>query len=234
MRAVVRAAAIFAVFVSVSACATLPQIPYDRAGAGNPKTIRVLTPAAPSRPGVLLATTVGQSFGLIGALIDAGMQSSRESDFEKIATARGFSGKDVFVRKVIAALTDGGYDASEGTITRTEHGFLKQYPSDMQGDAFLDVSMNFGYLAAGISTPYRPFVYAECKVVRASDKSVLMQRTVAYNPIGIVPEQAVTIAPDPVYEFKDFDAIMADPDRAVKGLDEAIGQVATTTATLMR
>lgn len=235
MRKLRRAAVFVALVISVSACATLPQIPYDRAGAGNPKTIRVLTPAAPSRPGVVLASTVGQSFGLVGALIDAGMQSSRESDFEKIATARGFSGRNVYLQKVIAALKDGGYDASEGVIApRTEPGFLKQYPSDVQGDVFLDVSMNFGYLAAGLSTPYRPFVYTECKLVRASDKAVLMQRTVAYNPLGNVPEQAVTIAPDPAYEFKDFDALVADPDRAVKGLDEAIGQVAGATATLLR
>lgn len=86
----------------------------------------------------------------------------------------------------------------------------------MPGDTLLDVSFNFGYLAAGMSTPYRPFVYAELKMVRASDKAVLMQRTIAYNTLNTVniPETAVTIAPDPAYEFKDFDALIADPDRA--------------------
>lgn len=227
------------VFVaSVCACQTLPQIPYDRVSAGNPKAVRVLTPAAPGRASVVLAATVGQSFGLIGALIDAGMQSNRESDFEKITAARSFSGKDVFLRKTLEALKAGGYDAAEGPITRTERGFMKAYPSatDLPADAYLDISMNYGYLAAGMSTPYRPFIYAECRMVRASDKAVLMQRTIAYNVLNTVniPETAVTIAPDPAYEFKDFDALIADPDRAVQGLDAALGQVAAATATLLR
>lgn len=238
MSTISRTSLLFVFALAISACATLPQIPYDRTAAGNPKTIRVLTPAAPEKASVVLAATVGQSFGLIGALIDAGMQSSRESDFEKITTARSFSGKGAYLRKTIELLKAAGYDASEGPIQRTERGFLKQYPSaaDMPGDTLLDVSFNYGYLAAGMSTPYRPFVYAELKMVRASDKAVLMQRTIAYNTLNTVniPETAVTIAPDPAYEFKDFDALIADPDRAVKGLDEAIGQVATATATLLR
>ena len=227
-----------AVFVAIviSACQTLPQVPYDRVAAGQPKSIAVLTPAARKEANVVLATSVGQSFGLIGALIDAGMQSNRETEFAKFAAPKNFSGPDSLVRYTSEALTSAGYSTSVGSVPRQDLNFLKVYPTstEVPGDAFLDIKMQYGYLAAGISTPYRPFVFVECKLVKASDKSVLMQRTIAYNSLWPVPDQGVTLAPDPVYEFKDFDALIAEPDKAVEGLDKAIAQVAGTIGTLVR
>jgi hypothetical protein len=224
-----------AAFVAVvlSACQTLPQVPYDRTTAGNLKTINVVTPVAPERAGVILATSVGQSFGLIGALIDAGMQSSRESDFEAITKARNFSGRDALLRYTDAALKANGYGVNSVAVARPSREFLKAYPA-AEGDAYLDVLMNYGYLATGIATPYRPFVYVECRLVRASDKQTLMQRTVVYNPLGAVPEQAVTVAPDPAYVFDDFDALKNDPEKAVRGVDLALEQVANAIGTLLR
>lgn len=99
MSTISRTSLLFVFALAISACATLPQIPYDRTAAGNPKTIRVLTPAAPEKASVVLAATVGQSFGLIGALIDAGMQSSRERlredhDRAQLLRQRGLSAQD--------------------------------------------------------------------------------------------------------------------------------------------
>lgn len=235
MRRVHLAVAAF-VAIALSACQTLPQIPYDRATAGDIKTINVPTPAMPQRPNVVLASTVGQSFGLIGALIDAGMQSSRESDFEAVIKAQNFSGKEAFFLHLDGALTSAGYTPQHHEVARERGGFLKEYkaPADPKGDAYFDIVMQYGYIAAGLSTPYRPYVYLNCKLVRVSDKAVLMQKSIFYNPLNGAPEQAVTIPPDPAYEFTDFDALKGDPERAVKGLDSAFAQVAGTIGTMLR
>jgi hypothetical protein len=227
-----------AAFVAVvlSACSTLQQVPYDRATAGEIKTINVVTPAAPDRPAVVLAATVGQSFGLIGALIDAGMQSSRESDFQDVAKSQNFVGKEAFERHLDAALAAGGYTPAHYSVARPKADFLKAYPTsaDMKADAHLDVVMHYGYVASGIATPYRPFVSVNAKLVRASDNALLMQKSIFYNPLHSAPEQTVTIAPDPAYEFADFDALKADPEKAIKGLDGAIAQVAGAMGTLLK
>jgi hypothetical protein len=224
------------VAVVLSACQTMEQVPYDRASAGNIKTINVITPKAPDRPAVVLASTVGQSFGLVGALIDAGMQSSRESDFETAMKTQNFIGNDAFVRHLDGALTSGGYAPAHSSVKRETQGFLKAYPkgADVQGDAHLDVVMHYGYIASGMSTPYRPFVSVNVKLVRASDSALLMQKSIFYNPLNGAPENTVTIAPDPTYEFTDFDALTADPAKAAKGLDTAIAQVATAMGTLLK
>lgn len=224
-----------AAFVAVilSACQTLPQVPYDRATA-TVKTINLVTPATPDRARVVLATTVGQSFGLIGALIDAGMQQAREDKFAAIASSRNFSARDSLLQYLDAGLKADGYQVNMVGVGRQKLEFLKDYPAQPTGDAHFDVLMNYGYVATGISTPYRPFVYIECRLVRASDKQTLMQRTVVYNPIFGVPEQAVTVAPDPTYVFDDFEALQADPEKAVKGVDRAIEEAAKAIGTLLQ
>jgi hypothetical protein len=220
----------------LSACQSMPQVPYDRATAGNIKTINIVTPAAPERPRVVLMSTVGQSFGLIGALIDAGMQEAREDDFEDITKAQNFAANDAFKKHLDQALRADGYAAVYSEAKRAQHGFLKSYsaPSSGAADAHLDIVMNYGYYATGLATPYRPFVYMETKMVRASDNALLMQKTVFYNPLNAPPKDAVTIPPDPAYEFPDFESIEKDPAKAVKGLDHAIQQVAGAMGVLLR
>jgi len=230
-----RGSALVLTSLFIAGCQTLPQVPYDRGTAGNIKTISVITPATPDRPRVVLASTVGQSFGLIGALIDAGMQDSRESNFQAVVTQRNFKGQEVMVARLDAALQGDGYTPVHASVSRAGSSFVKDYKLEAgSADAYIDVVMNYGYLAAGLSTPYRPFVHVDCKLVRASDNAVLMQKSIFYNPLNSAPSQTVTIAPDPNYEFKDFDALMGDPDRAVKGLDEAVSQVASAMGTLLK
>jgi hypothetical protein len=81
MPALWRRLAWLAGLVALAGCAGAPAVPYDRATAGDIKTIGVLTPSFPDHPYVILASSVGQHLGLIGALVDAGMRSSRESSF---------------------------------------------------------------------------------------------------------------------------------------------------------
>ncbi len=186
---------------------------------------------------VVLAATVGQSFGLVGALIDAGMQSSRESDFEAMAKSQNYSAPAAFGRYLDTALTVNGYAVVHDSVGRERtSGFLKTYrqPASVTAEAHLDTVLNYGYYAAGLSTPYRPFVTADCKLVRNSDGALLMQKSIYYNPLNSAPEQTVTIAPNGAYEFSDFETLKKDPEKAIKGLDDAISQVANTMGTLLK
>ncbi|MFM9865822.1 MAG: hypothetical protein ACKVRO_19690 [Micropepsaceae bacterium] len=230
---------LFAAFAAalLSACQTLPQVPYDRASAGSIKTINVVTPAMNEESRVVLASTVGQSFGLVGALIDAGMQASREDDFQAMAKAQNFAGKAAFAKHLDSALTTSGYAVAHDDVKRAANGdFLKAYaqPSTIPAEAHLDVVLHYGYYASGLSTPYRPFVTANVKLVRNSDSALLMQKSIFYNPLNAAPEQTVTVPPNPAYEFSDFDALKANPEKAIKGLDEALAQVANAMGTLVK
>lgn len=233
-----RFAAILAVLaLALSGCATrLTEIPFDRQATGNVKTIGIVTPKIPEDPLVVLASNPGQSFGLIGALVNSGMQANRESTFKTLLTERNFSVQEKFLQALTAGLTAQGYNVTVIPANRDKNGFLTAYPPSPV-DAYLDVfTMGYGYVAAGIKdrTPYRPFYGLRVKLVRAADtSSVLMDDAIFYNPIN-PPTNAISISPDPDYQFVDFDTLMGDPNKAVAGLQIAVEKSASTISNLLR
>jgi hypothetical protein len=234
-------AGLLALGLVLSGCATLPEIPYDRQTAGEIKTIGVLTPRFPDDAHVVLATTVGQSFGLIGALVDAGMQAERDNAFEAMLKPAHFSAHDEFMARLTHGLEAEGYTLSTVDVPRPKTDFLKPYPTGHAVDAYLDVVvLGYGYIAAGIgdATPYRPYFSLKVRLVRASDSAVLMQDVVVYNPYniqgGAQGAHAVTVSPDPQYVFVDFKTFKANPDRAIKGMQDAVDKSADAAAALLR
>jgi len=223
---------------SLAACASPPEIPFDHASNPSIKSIGVLQPAMSPGATVWLASDVGQSFGLIGALVDAGMQANRDKKFAALLAEQGVRPDDVFLSDIGTALTTHGYSVTRIPQSRSTMDLLKTYPSPgvYAADAYLDLAVvNYGYVAAGIgdSTPYRPFVAMRCRLVRASDAAVLMEDTVVYNPVGPA-EKAVNIAPDPTFAFKDFDTLTGDPVNAARGLNAALASTATAVGTLVQ
>lgn len=228
--------------VGLSACAA-PEIPFDRSSAGEINSIGIITPHVPNGAHVALASSVGQSFGIIGALVDAGMQANRESKFKAILDRQSFSAEQILLDKVQAGLTARGYKVAMIPYKHDQAEFATRYPTDAEPkvDAYLDlVTVGYGYVAAGIgsSTPYRPQFGIRVRLVRARDSAVLMQDVIVYNLInqngGGPYSKAVTIAPDPNYQFKDFDTLIAQPEGAVNGLRVAINQSADTVSQLLK
>src|ERR1700693_4219214 len=92
-----------AMTLALAACSTPPEIPYDHATSAV-HTIGLVTPGFPSGPTVFLASDVGQSFGLVGGLIDASMQSNRETRFTAILASQQFVASDQFSIQLTDAL----------------------------------------------------------------------------------------------------------------------------------
>jgi len=222
----------------LAACAGAPEIPFDRSSNAGIKNIAVIRPAMSPTPIILLASDIGQSFGLIGGLIDLSMQSNRDTKFAALLSAQGVKPDAVFLQDVHTTLSAHGYNVVDMPQARSGNDLLKVYPKGGQPgvDAYLDLAVfSYGYVAAGIgdSTPYRPFLTASCRLVRASDSAVLMEDTIAYNPVGPV-QKAVTLSPDPNFSFKDFDTLTADPGVAVQGLNTALTASANSIGTLVQ
>jgi len=192
----------------------------------------------PERPAVVLASSVGQSFGLIGALVDASMQSNREQQFQTMIDGQKFSPQDCFTKTLTETLQGEGYTVVPVAAARDGNDWLAQYPKGVSPapDAYLDVIVSYGYVAAGIgsSTPYRPSVGVRARLVRARDSAVLMQDFVVLNPINNRGDNVITLAPDPAVSFVNFDALVASPPASIQGLEAAERRSAETIAGLLR
>jgi hypothetical protein len=244
MRLVRTTVALAAAVLMLVGCAGKPGIPYDRAAA-QVKTIGIITPRVPDGPTVALATNVGQSFGLIGALIDAGMQADRESRLVAAIKPLGGSVPEKFLATLREELQAQGYTLTTIEYPREIQDFVDKYPTNVQPpvDAYLDLVTMYGYAAAGISSssPYRPLFAVSVKLVSAKDQSVLMQEDIVYNlirrPKGIFGDpqkHIITVSPDPAHQFRNFDALMADPSIALQGMQVAAERSAQTLVKLLR
>jgi hypothetical protein len=239
-----RIAAFAAATLFLAACSTVPEVPYDRTASAVHK-IGLVTPSFPTDARVVLASDVGQSFGLVGALVDASLQSKRESTFKTLMATQSFVAQDRFVGALEDALRKDGYEVVRIPAPRDKTDFLKEYPAPSEPvDAYLDVVVgDYGYVAAGIgkSTPYRPTLGLGCKLVRASDSAVLMEDLVKLNPVELpdplglrkAPKQ-VTLSADPAYEFPTFDDLSANGKKAADGLDGAFAEATQSVATLLK
>jgi hypothetical protein len=178
-------------------------------------------------------------------MIDAGMQSDRESRLTAAIEPLGESAPEKFMAVLTADLLAQGYTLKTIEYPREIQDFVDKYPTDNQPpvDAYLDLVTVYGYAAAGISSssPYRPLFAVSVKMVSAKDQSVLMQEDIVYNLIrrprglfGDPQKHTITVSPDPAFQFSNFDALIADPTIAMRGMQVAAERSAQTLSKLLR
>ena len=211
--------------------------PYDRASA-NVRTITVIDDAAEDDAVAYEVASMGSNFGLIGALVDAGIQAERKSAVNKALDSVNFDGEAVFEQRLASRLVSEGYEVTTRTgPARAKRDFIVAYPTaDGVVDAYLDVVVgHHGYLSAGAFQPFRPSASAQVRLVSAADPSkILMDNRIVYNGMTAANAGAITLTPNPAYEFKNREELLADPARMAAGIEDALNQVADTAAQLLR
>lgn len=223
--------------LATAACAS-PYVatPYDRASA-NVERIVLIDDAAETEAIAYEVASAGSNFGLIGALVDAGIQTTRRNAVNDALRGVGFDAEAALEARITSALGEHGYQVAvlPGS-ERAKREFLETYPQAPAGtDAYLDVVVTYyGYLSAGAFQPFRPAVEATVRLTSATDPGVvLMENLMIYN--GMYPRAgAITIPPNPEYEFENREALLADPDRLAAGIEDALNEVADTAAQLLR
>lgn len=246
MSSFLRIAATAATLLAIAGCAKPdPTIPFDRMSGPEIKSIGVISPEMPKRAGVILASTVGQTIGsvhpllgLVTAIVDATMQSNREDDLEEILVAGEFNAQDKWKEKIRTELEARDFAVEFISVTREKKGeFQKKYPQSANVDAFLDVQIPYyGYVAVDTSdsTPYRPAMRSNVRLVRKTDSSILMEDAVFYGALeNNTNVQNVTIAPHSMDRFTDFDDLTRDPKKAVAFIETGFDRSANAIGKLL-
>jgi hypothetical protein len=223
----------------LTACAT-PYVatPYERASS-NVQAVTIIDDSAEDKAIAYEVASMGSNFGLIGALVDAGIQAERRGALNRALDSAAFDGEAVFEARVAERLSAQGYKVTVQTVDtpREKREFLVSYPTpEGSVDAYLDVVIShYGYLSAGAFQPFRPSVAAKVRLVSASDPTkVLMDNRIVYNVMNTEGSGAITLTPNPAYEFKNREELLTDPARTAAGIQDALHQVADTAAQLLR
>lgn len=220
----------------LSACASAyVGKPYDRTASGV-HSVALADDSVPDKAIAYEVASIGSNFGLIGALVDAGIQSSRQDAVNEALATTGLDAESKLESRIVTVLAADGYDVKPLTgEARAKRQFLASYPTSDGTDAYLDVVVvSYGYLSAGAGKPFRPMVEASVRLVSAKTPTkTLMENQIVYN--AMAPRQGVvTISPNPDYEFKNREAMLADPKRLAAGIEDALYQVADTAAQLLK
>lgn len=206
-------------------CAGAQHRPLNPVEREQIQRIGLLTPTVPDEVAVRMVVHPGESLGVLGMLVAAGDMHDKTADFTRALRTRGFRSGAGFESQLRAGLVAAGYQVRTIAAPRAleGEGWRSQYPRDTgEVDAYLDIwSDLIGYTAAGATTPYRPTVNLNVRLVRARDQRVLYQDRIAYNAFGD-GGGAITLTAARGYEFPAYAQLMADPAKAAEGLSLAM------------
>ena len=157
--------------LSVGACAS-PYVatPYDREAHGI-EVIALVDDSVPPEPIAYEVASAGANFGLIGALVDAGIQASRQDAVKDALEAHGFDAEAVLEARMARALEAQGYDVAvlPGS-DRQRRDFLVTYPGAPEGtQAYLDLVVTQYSLVLTEATADRP---AWRRLVETMDREI--------------------------------------------------------------
>ena len=175
------------------------------------------------------------NFGLIGALIDAGVQESRRDAVNDALETISYDPEPALEAYLIAEMAERGITASlaQGP-DRDKREFLVEYPSADGGvQAYFDIVVDsFGYVQAG-GNEWRPAAGALVRLVDVGTGDTLMENRIAYNIPNALPG-VVTLPPNPEFTFDNREAMVSDPQRLAAGIDDGLRRVADTAVSLLR
>lgn len=221
--------------LSLSGCAsTYVGKPYTKTAAPL-TTVALADDTLPEEVIAYQVASTMSNFGLLGALIDAGVQASRKSRVNDALDSINYAPELAFEAYIGETLRRQGVTASvvEGP-NREKREFLVDYP-DARNDvqAYFDlVVTNYGYVQAG-GNLWRPAVLADVRLVDKVSGKVLMENRIGYN-IPDAPAGIITLAPNPEFAFEDREDMVTNADKLAAGLDDALHRVADSAVSLLR
>ncbi len=230
-----RTAALVATLAGMAACTTFPTQEYNKDANSGVHVIAIAPIGMPDRPQVVIINAVGNSFGLIGALVEATRASNASKEAATALQTGNFAYKTYLPAEIDSGMKAGGFETIVLPGTRTgadAEKFLATLPPAPGADALLDIYVTFiGYAAAGASTPYHPAVHVEARLTDLRTQRVLFADQVYYNNFTpVAAKKAISIEPDPKFAFADRAAMVAAPAEVSRELREACGAVAAELA----
>ena len=189
----------------------------------------------PEKPTVVIVNALGNSFGVIGSLVEATRASAATNEAVAELAAGNLDYKTYLPAQIDGSLKAQGFETQILTGGRPENAatkFLAVLPDAPGADAVLDTYVSFlGYAAADARTPYRPAVHIEARLTDIKTNKILFADQIYYNNfVPAAAKTAITIEPDSKAVFADRAAMKAAPPDVANALRVAIDAVSNQLA----
>lgn len=214
----------------------VPKVDVPAGRLASVRTIAVFHPPEPKSYVVMMLSHPGMAFGLIGAAIVAGDQSSKQDRLSQAFQAQGTAITSRVARDVADRLTAAGYEAKvqHAPWTEADGKYSLVYEQIPPGtDAALVILPTMvGYIATSAAADYVPTV-ATVVTLLGKDRKEQIYR--GYHAYGWTPKAEGWRSSQALRTFPNFDALVADPKASAAAVEEAGKALAETiTADLKR
>ncbi len=164
--------------------------------------------------GVRVINHPGMSFGLIGGLVAAADTASKTKKLNDVLNPKNTKLTTEFYAKALPGLRQAGYEVvavpvKRGTLPAAAKETVRVIKDQ---DAFLLVTFEAGYLAAGASTTYYPFVAMTAELNDSKSQAVLYKEAYHYG-YNSGNRDVVHIEAAPDCKFADIDKLVADIEK---------------------
>ncbi|WP_348065905.1 hypothetical protein [Polaromonas sp.] len=164
--------------------------------------------------GVRVLNHPGASFGLVGALVMAADTASKTKKVNDLLDPKNTKLTTDFYAKALPGLRQAGYEVVAVPVKRGAKPVdTKEAVRAMKGqDAFLLLTFEAGYLAAGASTAYYPFVAMTAELNDSKSQAVLYKEAYHYG-YNSGNKDVVHIEAAADCKFTDIDNLVANIDK---------------------
>ena len=155
-----------------------------------------------------------------------------ESDLKAVLAPRGFSPGAMLGAGIAGAAARGGHPIARlADPVKEREELLGDYAQiNAAGGRIVDVvPLAVGYWSTYPKSAYRPWVVVEYRIYDAQGRTSIATGTIGAGPSPNA-KPIDTVPQDDRFAFPDFDAVRANPERALDGLKTTIDQVAAALA----
>ncbi len=208
--------------------------PLEAGEIASGATIGLLPINFLERPAADIKKNAVRFAGSIGQLAAAKGKDTKRRKFSEALLAQDYRYQQQVNESLARRLANAGLTATPLEFSRSidnvlgevpPRRFEKRYPDSPASDLLLDIYVDFvGYSAEKLGEPYLPTFHIGARLVDTRSKTTVYESLIHYRSFDVEGEQS-TIEPDPQYTFEDFDALLAEPGKAKRGLELAIDAV---------
>lgn len=205
----------------LAGCVSFPQTNLDAKNREKVHSIGVLQTKEPAQESVMNMGGAAAGFGLLGALVQAGVNSSHTNTYSQKVTSGKIYFGPVVDDGIVSTLTSDGYRIAKLYDQRAKispDGKSDDYSAvETDADAILSVSfVTFGYISPPEAVSFVPWVVLRARLLDAKTKQDLYFKTFAcgYD----IKANSVHIDSDAQYAYGTFGKLEERFDQSVEGL----------------
>ena len=214
----------------LSACASpVPKIDVAASKLASIKSIVVVRPPPQKSYTMLNFGHPGMAFGLVGGVIAASDQKSKQEQLTTAYKAQGVNISNALADRIAASLSSVGFQVriEDGPWVESENGYTIQFDqikSDADG-VLVVTQTNVGFVATVAPSDYLPTITVVATLL-GKDRADQIYR--GYHASGWAPKAKGWRVSAPKTTFPTFNNIMADTSASAATLQEAAAAIATT------